>query len=133
MLLAAPPAPENAVELAREFAFKSDHGAALSDLLGRARPGAMQMKALEDPIWIADQFLNPREVLVDMGDLMEMADRSGLRIERFLGLNENAAGYFNSSSLLERFQRLDTCQQLIALDLMMKPERYFVVMRKTIR
>ncbi|MCX6142774.1 MAG: class I SAM-dependent methyltransferase [Ignavibacteriales bacterium] len=130
MLLNVRPEPENDIALAREFVLKSDHGSVLSDLLGRTVAGTMERRALEDPVWIADQFLNPNETLIDMRELIEMVKRSGLTIKCFLGLNENAAEYFDSSPLLERFSKLTREQQWIALDLMMKPERYFVVLRK---
>lgn len=132
MLINVGPEPDDKIALAREFVFKSDHGAILSDLLGRTGAGTMEKRALEDPVWIADQFLNPHEKLVEMRELIEMAARSGLTIEHFLGLDENAAEFFNSSSLLGRFQKLDRDQQLIALDLMRKPERYFVLLRKKV-
>jgi SAM-dependent methyltransferase len=130
MLLKASSEPADPIPLARDFVFKSDRGMILSDLLGRSLAGSMERKALDDPVWIADQFLNPHETLIDIAELLPLVRQSGLEVRRFLGLNEHVAEYFNSPPLQERFSRLSKDEQWVALDLMTKPERYFVILRK---
>lgn len=122
------PAAE-ALALATEFAFHADDGAPLDDLLGRNRLDPVHRMALEDPVWIADQFLNPHETLLDMGELTELAGACGLEIAQQLGLREDLSTYFNSDALYHRFTRLSGEDRRIALDLLLKPERYFVLLR----
>ena len=131
MLLKVRPTPLNPVELAREFAHDADNGSVLNDLLGKAGTDPLKRTTLEDPVWIADQFLNPREILLDMEELMQLMSASGFKLLQTLGMNVDASDYLHSRSLFERFQMLSRKQQLIALDLMAKPERYFVLLRKT--
>lgn len=130
MLLGKQCSPEVALELATQFALNADNGSALRDLIGRTKIDEMQRKAFTDPVWIADQFLNPQEVLIDMEALLNLVQASGLELVHVLGMNGNAAQLLNSAPLMKRFEQLSPRDQLIAQDLLLKPERYFVVLRK---
>lgn len=130
MLLNAKPRLVDPVGLAREFIEKAKNDSVLNDLLGNAEMDSTTRTTLEDPVWIADQFLNPREVLLDMEGLIQLLTASGFELTQILGLNTDVLNYFQSGVLFERFQKLNRTQQLIALDLMAKPERYFVLLRK---
>jgi 2-polyprenyl-3-methyl-5-hydroxy-6-metoxy-1,4-benzoquinol methylase len=130
MLLKTKPQPTDAVHLAREFAFYARNGSVLDDLLGPAPAGSMHRKVLKDPTWIADQFLNPRETLLDMEELIALVTASGFQIDQWLGISDDVSSHLNSAELTERFEQLPRYQQLIALDLLLKLERYFVVIRK---
>lgn len=130
MLLGKQRSPEAALELATQFALNADNGSALRDLIGRTKIDEMQRKAFTDPVWIADQFLNPQEVLIDMEALLNLVHASGLELAHVLGMNGNAAQLLNSAPLMKRFEQLNPRDQLIAQDLMLKPERYFVLLRK---
>lgn len=130
MLLGKQPSPEAALELAMQFALHADNGSALRDLIGRTKIDEMQRKAFTDPVWIADQFLNPQEVLIDLEALLNLVHASGLELVHVLGMNGNAAQLLNSTPLMKRFEQLSPGDQLIAQDLLLKPERYFVVLRK---
>jgi SAM-dependent methyltransferase len=132
MLRRTKPKISNAVALAKEFVLNADNGSALNDLLGKTKTDMIQRKTLDDPVWIADQFLNPHEVLIDMVELMAMVNTSGFIMEHVLGMEFDAAKHFNSPLLLKRFQKLNKDQQLIALDLLLKPDRYFVVLCKSV-
>ena len=120
------------MELVKEFVFKADDGSVLNDLLGKTETDTIQRIPLEDPVWIADQFLNPRETLLDMEELLKLICATGFKIKQVLGMKENISTYFNSLSLYERFQKLNNDRRLIALDLLTKPERYFIVLRKVL-
>lgn len=129
MLRETDPTPADPVEFARDFIHGTGRGAPVSDLLGAQPSGPMQAAVFDDPVWIADQFLNPHEKLLDMNDLLRLVSSTGFSVHRFLGLRD-APGELLSPALRERFQQLTHKQQWIALDLLLKPERYFVVLRK---
>ncbi len=124
------PVPSDAVAFAREFMANAANGALLTDLPGAPPAGSMQSSVYDDPAWIADQFLNPHERLVDMEELLSLISSSGFSVDRFLGLNEDPAELL-SPPLGERFHKLPRSRQLVALDLILKPERYFVLLRKS--
>jgi SAM-dependent methyltransferase len=129
MLLGTGARTAAASDLAMEFAFNVDNGAPLDDLLGRNRLDPMHRLTLEDPVWIADQFLNPHETLLDLEELTGLATACGLEIEQLLGIRDDLSSYFNSAALYGRFRKLSGEDRLIALDLLLKPERYFVLLR----
>ena len=130
MLLELKPEPENRIDLAMEFATKTEQGLPLIDLIGKMKTDEMQMNAFKSPVWIADQFLNPYETLIDMEELLRLTSRAGFKISRILGVEENISKRFFSEKLSERFLRLSKNKQLIAADLLLKPERYFVMLEK---
>jgi 2-polyprenyl-3-methyl-5-hydroxy-6-metoxy-1,4-benzoquinol methylase len=130
MLLELKPEPENKINLAMEFATKTEHGQPLIDLIGKTKTDEMQMNAFKSPVWIADQFLNPHEILIDMEELMQLTRRAEFKISRILGVEENISKRFFSEKLSERFLRLSKNKQIIAADLLLKPERYFVMLEK---
>jgi hypothetical protein len=130
MLLELKPEPENKIDLAIEFATKTEQGLPLIDLIGKMKTDEMQMNAFKSPVWIADQFLNPYETLIDMEELLRLTSRAGFKISRILGVEENISKRFFSEKLSERFLRLSKNKQLIAADLLLKPERYFVMLEK---
>ena len=130
MLLKTKPRPADAVHIAREFAYCARNGSILDDLLGPAPAGSLHRKVLKDPTWIADQFLNPKETLLDMEELIALVTASGFQIDQWLGISNDVSSHLNSAELTERFEQLPRDQQLIALDLLLKLERYFVVIRK---
>jgi hypothetical protein len=108
----------------------ADNGSALRDLIGQTKTDEMQRKAFTDPVWIADQFLNPQEILIDMEGLLNLARSSGLELAQVLGMSGITAQLLGSAPLMKRFEQLSPSDQLIARDLLLKPERYFVVLRK---
>jgi 2-polyprenyl-3-methyl-5-hydroxy-6-metoxy-1,4-benzoquinol methylase len=130
MLLDVKPAPQNILELAADFAAKTEQGTPLIDLIGKIKIGPMQLNAFKDPVWIADQFLNPHEILIDMEELLDLVKSAGFKISYVLGMEDQISQKFNSPELSQRFLKLSRDNKLIAYDLLMKPERYFVVLQK---
>lgn len=130
MLIEIKPEPEDKVELAMEFVMNTDQGKPLIDLIGNTKTDKMQMNAFKSPVWIADQFLNPHETLIDMEELLLLTQKAGFKISQVIGLEEDISKRFNSEKLSERFFKLSKDQQMIASDLLLKPERYFVVLKK---
>jgi SAM-dependent methyltransferase len=133
MLLNVPPQPADPVSLARTYAFTTDHGSPLNDLLGNARDDPVSRRTLEDPIWIADQFLNPHESLLNMKDLIALSSAADLEFNQLLGIKENVSAYFESTELYSRYKKLTRTDQLVALDLLLKSDRYFVIMHRTLQ
>jgi 2-polyprenyl-3-methyl-5-hydroxy-6-metoxy-1,4-benzoquinol methylase len=130
LLQTTPPPCLDPVDLARELLRYSAENGVMTDLLGSIKTGALQERSFDDRVWIADQWLNPHETLVDMTQLLRLATSSGLSIEEVVGMNENAAKRLLPPVLEARFRQLGRRRQMIALDLIMKPERYFAILRR---
>ncbi|MCI0473342.1 MAG: class I SAM-dependent methyltransferase [Ignavibacteria bacterium] len=130
MLLNTEPRPADKIKLAKEFVFNKGNFAPLDDLLGEKNKPHREI--LNDPVWIADQFLNPNEKLIDIKTLAELAYKSGFNIEHVIDMDGNIPDYFSSGQLNKRYCRLDRIQKLIASDLILKPERYFVILKKSL-
>lgn len=130
MLLDVKPDSDSRVSLAREFALRAGKGAILDDLFGRPLAGTMWEKIIKEPAWIADQFLHPYETLLTMEELLALTSRVGLDIDQWLGVPQNVSKELGSPELVERFEQLSRHQRLIALDLLLKPEHYFLILRK---
>lgn len=125
------PQDTDPVHLARELIRHTHENGVMNDLLGNITTGALEQRAFGDPVWIADQFLNPHEILIDMRQLLRLAASSAFFLDEVIGMNRDVAKRLLPPLLEERFRRLSRRRQLIALDLMLKPERYFVILRNT--
>jgi hypothetical protein len=130
MLLEVKPRPANILELASDFAIKTEQGLLLTELIGKIKTGPMQLDAFKDPVWIADQFLNPHEFLINMEELLQLVGSTGFIISHVFGMEDKTSQKFNSPELSQRFLKLSKNKRLIAFDLLIKPERYFVVLQK---
>lgn len=124
---------KDALALATEFALRACKGSAIPDLLGRTPDAETQRTAFEDPVWIADQFINPCETLIDMEGLLDLVSRSGFTLERNLGPDGDPADWLGSPILVDAYQRLSARDRAVVLDLIVKPERYFVMLRPVTR
>lgn len=130
LLLRAPPGDGDPVDLARELLQHGAEDGVRRDLLGDGRAGALAERASTDPVWIADQFLSPQENLLEMTELLRLTARAGLTVVEAVGMTEAAAKRLLPPPLAARFRRLGRTGQLVALDLLLKPERYFVILRR---
>ena len=130
MLINVNPIETDEISFATEFITKVGYGSLLNDLVGTSTTYLLQTKVASDPVWIADQFLNPHEEVINMERLLGLINSSGFAIKDLLGINEDVSELLNSQILLERFEKLDADKRLIALDLLYKPERYFVILKK---
>jgi 2-polyprenyl-3-methyl-5-hydroxy-6-metoxy-1,4-benzoquinol methylase len=117
------------MKLTKEFINGINNRSPLDDLKGN-KFGSAYDKVTTDSVWIADQFLNPIETLLDMEELIELISSASFEIVEVLGLKEDLSSYFSSPGLYERFSRLLKYRQYIALDLLLKPERHFVILKK---
>jgi hypothetical protein len=121
----------DAIDLAQAFILHADNGVALRELADNAPTETLARSVADDPIWIADQFLHPHETLIDMEELLAMARSTGFTLERLLGVPDGVEQRLGSAHLIERYRNLGPEQKLIVLDLLLKPDRYFVMLRKT--
>jgi SAM-dependent methyltransferase len=127
MLHSAGPEPEDLIDLIRDFISGDKQGIVLNDWLGQHALDEMHLKALEGDVWLADQFLHPREELVDMERLLGILEEAGLKMKQWLGVNPDPTAHFSSVEMINRFNRLSRQEQLVALDLLLKRDRYFIV------
>jgi ubiquinone/menaquinone biosynthesis C-methylase UbiE len=130
ILLKTRPLPSSPVQFVSDFIFSKKNDSILEDLVGSESKNLMLKKVFENQIWIADQFLNPNEKLLDMEGIMILLKSSGFEIKKWLCVNDDFSYYFNSQVLKNRFGQLSKYQKLIALDLLLKPDRYFLILRK---
>lgn len=128
MLMEPDAEPDEAVSTAIEFIQHAAGGAAREDL----RPAMERMSGHDDvfqaPAWVADQFFHPHELVVDLEELLTLVDSADLEMTEWLGVDERPEKHFTSAKLCERFSRLSRHQRMVALDLLLKPDRYFVVL-----
>lgn len=130
MLISALSPAHDPVRLARELLLNGGQDAVSRDLFGTGPSASLGGKVLNEPAWIADQFLNPNEILLTMEDLLPLLRNAGLKLAQWLGLPLRASRLLGSQLLQQGYDRLDRDQQMIALDLLLKPDRYFFVLRK---
>jgi 2-polyprenyl-3-methyl-5-hydroxy-6-metoxy-1,4-benzoquinol methylase len=131
LLLSVSTNDEDPIDLAREFIEKSPDGSVVKALLGNRSNDHLLQQFVTDPTWIADQFLNPNEYMLTMKDLISLVKRSGLKISEWVGAPRDISKYLNSQKLEERFNMLSSEQQIIALDLLLKMNRYFLILQKS--
>lgn len=135
MLLDATTDEKNETELARQFAENALNGRVLEELavsyFDRNSEIREQREVFKSPVWIADQFLNPHEILLDLGELLDLTERAGFTLQSLPGFRTDISQMLGSEELAERFRLLSEKEKLIAADLLLKPERYFAVLNKS--
>ena len=128
MLMEPNAEPNEAVSMAIEFFEHTAAGTVRDDL----RTGTERMSGHDDvfrtPAWIADQFFHPHELVVDLEELFTLVEDAELEMTEWLGVEKQPEKHFTSSKLCERFSRLPRRERMVALDLLLKPDRYFVVL-----
>jgi len=83
----------------------------------------------KDP-WIVDQFLHYNELVVDIEDTLDLADGAGLELESWLGVEQDIGRYIDNETIKKEFQKLPQRDRLVALDMLVKPNYYTVVLKK---
>jgi len=115
-----------ATRLATGFARESGDGAPLRDLMGDQHRSEIQREVFSDPIWIADQFLNPLEKLLDLEGLTDLLDRTHFTLSEVLGEELHIERFLKSPELVRLYDRLDARSKRLAADLLTRPTRYFI-------
>jgi hypothetical protein len=121
------PDPLERVALAREFATGMNEGEPLRDLYGFVPGEPRREQVVLDESWLADQFLNVHEQTVDMEQLMDMLTGAGLTLTEWLGVDKDVFRILGSEALTAKYEALAPRERLLALDLILKPARYFVI------
>lgn len=130
MILDVDPVPEDPLPLAQEFATQFANSDSLNDLFSQGTSESLLDSVMNNPAWIADQYLHPREVLLNMEDLLFLVSSVGLNVRQLLGVPNNLVPFLGSGELARRFNKLADHQRLIALDLLLKPSRFFFHLEK---
>jgi SAM-dependent methyltransferase len=116
--------PARQVELARDFARDTRDGQPLRELYGFVPGNHDREQVVLGDAWVADQFLHVNEQVVDLPELLDLLDGAGLALREWLG--EDLSGSELPPALRRRLERLPSAERLKALDLLIKPPRYFV-------
>jgi len=130
LLLTVKRGKETPIEIAKDFILNTQNGIIVKDLLKDRSEDQMLKQFYNDTTWIADQFLNPNELLVTIKDLINLTKNSDLKINEWIGVSKDTSKFFNSQKLENLFEMLSPEKQMIALDLLLKMERYFLVLKK---
>jgi len=130
MLLEAGPDSDDPIAFASEFVEHTADGAPLADLAPATDRIAAHADVFRNPAWIADQFLHPHDEHFDLERLLATVEGSGLALAEWLGVDTGPGRYFASEGICARFLSLAPRQRLVALDLLLKPDRYFVRLRR---
>jgi SAM-dependent methyltransferase len=88
---------------------------------------------LDRPQWLADQMIPAHEEPFDLPELFAHLAAAGLRCERWLGVPETLAELTDSRELLRGFARLSARERMLALDCLLKPDHYFLLVRPAAR
>ncbi len=128
MLLTDADGPAERLALARAFALGTGDAGPLRDLYGFVPgPHEREQVVLSDA-WIADQFLHVNERAVDLPELLDLLEGAGLALQEWLGTE--TGGRQLPVPLAGRLAALPRRERLGALDLLLRPRRYFVVARR---
>jgi SAM-dependent methyltransferase len=130
LLLGADTNTSAGMRRAMEFASGACGGSVFTDLIGQWCDEIGYRRLLQQPAWIADQFLHPHENLLDMEELLPLISRAGLKLEEWLGIPAEVKGLLGSVELEKRFASLGARQRILAIDLLLKPDHYFLILRK---
>jgi SAM-dependent methyltransferase len=123
---------DESLELARYFLedlgarFATDSG--FYTPKGSGREGLSWL--LNNPQWLADQMIPAYERGVTIQNILRLFEENRIEFWRWLGTPTHLNKYTSSEKLLERFGRLPTQEQLMAIDYLTKPPYYFVVGRR---
>lgn len=129
MLLGTAPT-DDPVDVAREFIRSAGENMAARDLLGERSTDPLLRTFFEDATWIADQFLNPNEYSLTLRDILALLQPGGLSMVEWIGAPGDISALLRSDELRRRYHLLGSDEQLIACDLLLKPDRYFLILGK---
>lgn len=118
---------EDRIRLARAFARDTGDGEPLRDLYGRSDGPIGWEQMVIDDAWVADQFLHVFETSMDLPGLLELLESAGLEMTEWLGVDESREKRIEPPALAAALDALPERRRQLALDLLLKPERYFVV------
>lgn len=83
---------------------------------------------IEEPQWLVDQFLHVNEKVVDMEDILTLADRANMRMTKWFNVKTDLNGYINNDRVQSLYEKLGDREKLIVKDLLLKPDYYTVAL-----
>jgi SAM-dependent methyltransferase len=128
MLMAVGDDSEDPVSTALDFIDHAGSGMVRDELKSATDRMADMEDVFREPAWIADQLFHPHEKSVDIVELKTLVKNAGLELSEWLAVDERPETHFASPTLCDRFRRLSLHKRLVALDLLLKPDRYFVLL-----
>ncbi len=88
---------------------------------------------LARPQWLADQMIPAYEEPFDLPELLGLLHEAGLHCERWLGVPDRLEELTGSAPLRRGLSRLSAGERLLALDCLLKPDHYFLLVRRRVR
>lgn len=131
-LLSRDRTPDEREQIAREFVIQlgEQYAADTGFYTPRGSGNAGLAWLLNHGQWLADQMIPPYEHCYTMNDILALFHDNGFNFAKWLGVSINPESYTTSPILLDGFTRMTADEQLLAIDLLIKPEYYFVSGRK---
>ena len=85
---------------------------------------------MKEPQWLVDQFLHVNEKVVDMEDILALADGANLRLIKWFNVKTDLEGYINDKRVQSLYEKLGDREKLLVKDLLLKPDYYTVALEK---
>ena len=85
---------------------------------------------MKEPQWLVDQFLHVNEKVVDMEDILALADEANLRLIKWFNVKTDLEGYINDKRVQSLYEKLGDREKLLVKDLLLKPDYYTVALEK---
>ncbi|WP_110932786.1 class I SAM-dependent methyltransferase [Paenibacillus bouchesdurhonensis] len=85
---------------------------------------------IQEESWLVDQFLHYNEKVVDMMEIVELGNKCGLQLSKWIGVSEDIADYIPSEEVIRQFAVLEEDDQRFVLDRLLKPNYYTVALQK---
>ncbi len=85
---------------------------------------------MKEPQWLVDQFLHVNEKVVDMEDILALADGANLRMIKWFNVKNDLAGYIDDARVQSLYEKLEDRKKLLVKDLLLKPDYYTVALEK---
>lgn len=85
---------------------------------------------LNNDIWLVDQFLHYNEKTVSMNNILNLSNKFNMKMIYWNGISESIEQYINNKEIIKIFNNLSRHNRLLVLDYLLKPNYYFVILKK---
>jgi SAM-dependent methyltransferase len=85
---------------------------------------------MKEPQWLVDQFLHVNEKVVDMEDILALADGADLQMTKWFNVKNDLDGYINDTQVQSLYEKLEEREKLLVKDLLLKPDYYTVALEQ---
>jgi 2-polyprenyl-3-methyl-5-hydroxy-6-metoxy-1,4-benzoquinol methylase len=87
--------------------------------------------AIEHESWLVDQFLHVHEKSFTIENILELLNKTGLKLTSWLGMDLMLANSVDDPEIAALFSSLTKIEQLMCIDLLNKPSYYLLAVQKT--